>query len=313
MSSDQIISATTAKLSRRNSTLQTDDNGDNVEEVEKIITAVRVRPVSDSEHASNCQVVMVPDPKEPGMCIIDPVFFSAANKDSSNRKAYEREFRCDYFFWSANKLHDVEFATQQKVFESCAKPLVGHCIAGFNCAILAYGQTGSGKTHTMMGYQSNEEGAGVIPRLCKSLIEDVTTLMTDKQHKISIEVSYYEIYNEKVYDLLSEATEVPCRVREHKLQGAYVEGLTRVVITSYDDVALLLEHGQKHRAVAATLLNSTSSRSHAVFTVHLNQTLPDPLKPTATDGHCSEVQRVSKVCFCVSLLCFYIAVWLCAE
>ena len=247
---------------------------------DKIVTVVRVRPMSDSELLHHCKVVMIPDYGEPGMCIIDPVYFGT-DKRESDRKAYERHFHYDHFFWSANKADNgVEVATQEEVFNACAKPLVGHCITGFNCAIFAYGQTGSGKTHTMMGYDSHSEGAGVIPRLVRSLLQQVNEMRLLQQNGVGsydskIDVSYYEIYNEKVHDLLSNSTEVGCRVREHPDTGAYVEGLTRVEINNYEDVDAVLQRGQKHRAVAATLMNSSSSRSHAVFNVYLVQTLPN--------------------------------------
>ena len=135
------------------STLSYTLNDDTINNVEgdKIITCVRVRPLSDIERNSNCNIIMIPEQNEPGLCLIDPLFFSAEKMENIERKAYERHFKYDYFFWSTNNLYNVDFATQERVFEKCAKPLVGHCIAGFNCSILAYGQTGSGKTHTMQG------------------------------------------------------------------------------------------------------------------------------------------------------------------
>lgn len=250
---------------------------------DKIVTAVRVRPMSDSELLNHCKVVMIPDNGEPGMCIIDPVYFGTDKKES-DRKAYERHFQYDHLFWSANKSDNgVEVVTQEQVFNACAKPLVGHCITGFNCAIFAYGQTGSGKTHTMMGYDSHSEGAGVIPRLVRALLEQVNELRQQNEmngYDSKIDVSYYEIYNEKVHDLLSNSTEVGCRVREHPDLGAYVEDLTRIEINNYKDVDVVLQRGHKHRAVASTLLNSTSSRSHAVFNVYLAQTLS-----STSEGH----------------------------
>jgi hypothetical protein len=116
---------------------------------------------------------------------------------------------------------------------------------------------------------------------------------------VEVSVSYYEIYNEKVYDLLASqsqgltpqqqqqllpqqpqqqhagATDAPvsCRVREHPNEGAYVENLTRRPFESYEQVAAILEEGNRRRAVASTQMNSSSSRSHAVFTVYLNQQL----------------------------------------
>ena len=289
--------------SRKRGSLYFPDNGVNGDSGDKVVTAVRVRPISDQELSCNCKVIIVPDAKEPGMCIVDPIFYSADKKEAE-RRAYERHFKYDYFFWSANSSENVEFATQQVVFDSCGKPLVGHCISGFNCALLAYGQTGSGKTHTMMGDEADEAAAGVIPRLCKALIEEVDILTREKGQNNVVDVSYYEIYNEKVYDLLSNTVEIACRVREHPDQGAYVEGLTRVPVKAYDDVSAVIHRGGKHRAVASTLLNSASSRSHAVFTVYLTQSISSmesTLTPLA-DGtaNAAPIQRFSKVInFCL--------------
>ena len=126
-------------IGKRRSSLASSGDSENAD---RIITAVRVRPVSDSESNNNCRVIMIPAANEPGMCIVDPSFYQS-NKKESERKIYERHFRYDHFFWSANKVGTVMVATQENVFSACGKPLVGHCVAGFNCAILAYGQTGT--------------------------------------------------------------------------------------------------------------------------------------------------------------------------
>jgi len=151
-----------------------------------------------------------------------------------------------------------------------------------------------------MGNDSkNPTEAGVIPRLCKELFLEVEKLVREKHHQSTIEVSFYEIYNEKVFDLLSGGSDIACRVREHPDKGAYVEGLSRVAIRMYDDVSSVLLQGHKHRAIASTLMNAASSRSHAVFTVHLSQVMPvseslDDLTGQAFDPS-AVVQRVSKV------------------
>jgi kinesin family protein 1 len=94
-----------------------------------------------------------------------------------------------------------------------------------------------------------------------------------------LSLSYYEIYNEKVYDLLSNFPDISCKVRESKDEGAFVENLTRKSFVNYNTVVSILEEGNKKRVTAATLMNSTSSRSHAVFTVHILQQIVPMTSP----------------------------------
>lgn len=136
----------------------------------------------------------------------------------------------------------------------------------------------------------DSENPGVIPLLCGDLIAETEKLVnyqyyfdskngnSNKGNMVSeakISASFYEIYNERVYDLLSASTDTPCRVREHPVDGAYVENLAIRPIKSYDDVAALLEEGKRKRSTAATLVNVTSSRSHAIFTLYLEQKIVD--------------------------------------
>jgi kinesin family member 1 len=140
----------------------------------------------------------------------------------------------------------------------------------------------------MLGDSNNP---GVIPLLCQDLISEVDKLVNNRHHysknndtpgkprnmisDVKISSSFYEIYNEKVYDLLSPTTDVSCRVREHPNDGAYVEGLSIRPVSVYEDVAILLEEGRRKRSTATTLVNVTSSRSHAIFTIYLEQKLID--------------------------------------
>jgi kinesin family protein 1 len=142
----------------------------------------------------------------------------------------------------------------------------------------------------MMGYDSpGGEEVGVIPRLCEGLLlavnsaihnssgteldsnTEIVTAMKNRVLSADLSLSYYEIYNEKVHDLLSNSPDISCKVRESKEEGAFVENLTRKSFVNYDTVVSILEEGNKKRVTAATLMNATSSRSHAVFTVHIYQ------------------------------------------
>ena len=94
---------------------------------------------------------------------------------------------------------------------------------------------------------------------------------TDINCQYSVEVSYMEIYCERVRDLLNPNNKGNLRVREHPLLGPYVEDLSKLAVTSFEDILELMDEGNKARTVAATNMNETSSRSHAVFTIIFTQ------------------------------------------
>lgn len=118
---------------------------------------------------------------------------------------------------------------------------------GYNVCIFAYGQTGAGKSYTMMGKQ--EEGQeGIIPQICKDLFRKISNNSTESL-KYSVEVSYMEIYCERVRDLLNPKNKGNLRVREHPLLGPYVEDLSKLAVMSYEDIHDLIDVGNKARCV----------------------------------------------------------------
>ncbi|KAH9508382.1 kinesin-like protein kif13a [Bulinus truncatus] len=163
-------------------------------------------------------------------------------------------------------------AAQDHVFNCLGREILDRAFEGYNGCIFAYGQTGSGKSYTMMG---TPEQKGIIPRLCDALFEKIVQI-TNSSHSIKIEVSYMEIYNEKVHDLLDpKGCKQNLKVREHNILGPYVDGLSMCVVSSFEDIDNLMSEGNKSRTVAATNMNSESSRSHAVFNIVVTQTLTD--------------------------------------
>ena len=183
------------------------------------------------------------------------------------RSEGQKVFAFDRSYWSFDH-NDSHFAGQDDVFEDLGKPLLENAFQGYNNCIFAYGQTGSGKSYSMMGYR---EAAGVIPRVCKDMFERIGLLQTDRNVRCTVEVSYLEIYNERVRDLLNPSTRGNLKVREHPSTGPYVEDLARLVVRSFQEIDILMDEGNKARTVAATNMNETSSRSHAVFTLTLTQ------------------------------------------
>jgi chromosome segregation ATPase len=160
----------------------------------------------------------------------------------------------------------------------------------------------------MMGGSLDGESAGIIPRLCKDLLQELyhpiidnpSNASTTRRTQAEVEVGYFEVYNERIYDLLSSSnTHTNCRVREHPRDGIYVEGLTLKQAKSYQDVHNLLIEGHSHRQVAATLMNAESSRSHAIFMLQISQQLEMPIQTNSSADNppfkTTTLQRKSKV------------------
>lgn len=191
------------------------------------------------------------------------------HKPKNNKASLEnaRTFAYDKSYWSFDR-NDSHFAGQYNVFEDLGKPLLDNAFQGYNNCIFAYGQTGSGKSYSMMGFGQE---SGVIPRICKDMFERIESLQQDKNVTCAVEVSYLEIYNERVRDLLNPATKGNLKVREHPSTGPYVEDLAKLLVRSNEEIENLMDEGNKARTVAATNMNETSSRSHAVFTLTLTQ------------------------------------------
>jgi len=167
-------------------------------------------------------------------------------------------FAFDHAYWSHDP-GDRHFVAQDRVFTDLGQDVVKNAFDGYNVCVFAYGQTGSGKTYTMMG---SEHDRGLIPRICESMFLKMAEGTTYK-----VEVSYLEIYNERVKDLLTKNSSHNLKVREHPSQGPYVQDLSRHLVMEYKDIMRLMEQGNDLRTTASTNMNDTSSRSHAIFTI----------------------------------------------
>lgn len=176
-------------------------------------------------------------------------------------------FAFDKSYWSFDK-KDNHYAGQDSLFDDLGKPLLDNAFQGYNNCIFAYGQTGSGKSYSMMGYGKE---IGIIPNICQDMFRRISQMQADTNLKCTVEVSYLEIYNERVRDLLNPANKGNLKVREHPSTGPYVEDLAKLVVSSFQEIEHLMDEGNKARTVAATNMNETSSRSHAVFTLMLTQ------------------------------------------
>ncbi|XP_043264448.1 kinesin-like protein unc-104 isoform X3 [Colletes gigas] len=241
--------------------------------------AVRVRPFNNREihHEAQCIIEMTGNTTS----ILNP-------KAPPGTKDAIKSFNYDYSYFSMDP-NDVNYSSQVMVYKDIGEEMLQHAFEGYNVCIFAYGQTGAGKSYTMMGKQ--EEGQeGIIPQICKDLFRKIGSNTTESL-KHSVEVSYMEIYCERVRDLLNPKNKGNLRVREHPLLGPYVEDLSKLAVMSFEDIHDLIDEGNKARTVAATNMNETSSRSHAVFTIFFTQQKQDSATGLVTE----KVSKISLV------------------
>lgn len=236
---------------------------------DSVKVAVRVRPYNSREKTEGAE-----------LCV-------SMNRNTTkiwnHETNYEKEFNFDYSYWS----HDgfVEdpatgilrksssgspYADQQTVFNDVGVDILNNAWEGYHVCLFAYGQTGSGKSYSIVGYGANK---GVIPIACEEIFNRIRS-SANPLIKFDVKVSMLEIYNEQVQDLLQspdKRVKGGLKVREHPKTGVFVDGLIQRSVGSYDEISGVLEDGNKHRTVAATQMNATSSRAHTVLTISFTQ------------------------------------------
>uniref|UniRef100_F1L594 Kinesin-like protein n=1 Tax=Ascaris suum TaxID=6253 RepID=F1L594_ASCSU len=235
--------------------MSTKDRGTTVPKKKNVQVVVRVRPLSDKEKAERAHLAVRTNGLTQTVSI----------KDRSNWRE----------FGPFDKVYGMD-SSQSTIYLDIVDPLVKEVIQGYNCTIFAYGQTGTGKTFTMEG-EHDPEGSyswrddprmGIIPR---ALMQIFAELDQQKVEEYSVRVSYVELYNEELNDLLnrSEHTQARLRIFEDAIRkgSVVITGLEEIAVRERDEVYDLLRRGADKRKTAATFLNSTSSRSHSVFTV----------------------------------------------
>ncbi|KAL6447851.1 hypothetical protein ACFW04_000152 [Cataglyphis niger] len=241
--------------------------------------AVRVRPFNHREISRQAQCII--DMTGSTTSIVNP-------KATPGSKDAVKSFNYDYSYFSMDP-NDDNYSSQLMVYKDIGEEMLEHAFEGYNVCIFAYGQTGAGKSYTMMGKQEDGQ-EGIIPQICKDLFRKIS-YTSNERLKYSVEVSYMEIYCERVRDLLNPKNRGNLRVREHPLYGPYVEDLSKLAVLSYEDIHDLIDEGNKARTVAATNMNETSSRSHAVFTIFFTQQQQD----CATGLMTEKVSKISLV------------------
>ncbi|XP_041985135.1 kinesin-like protein Klp61F [Aricia agestis] len=193
----------------------------------------------------------------------------------SNQTLHTKKFTFDRAF--------PPYSKQVEVYQQVVSPLIEEVLAGYNCTVFAYGQTGTGKTHTMVGEAAADETtwqsdplAGIIPRALSQLFDELRLSNTE----YTVRVSYLELYNEELFDLLSSSDDnSKLRIYEDVTRkGAnIVNGLEEITVYNKNEVYRIMAQGQERKKVASTLMNAQSSRSHTVFTivVHMKENSPE--------------------------------------
>ncbi|XP_026676884.1 kinesin-like protein KIF19 [Diaphorina citri] len=232
------------------------DKGRRNSSIEKLIVAVRIRPLPAGEterclHQLDRERIVVEEVER------------EKEKHLRSKRPTEKQFNYDIVLG--------EDATQDDVYQATTKNLVRDVLLGYNGTVFAYGATGSGKTHTMVG-QSGGKNVGIMVRALNELFQYIET----RKQRYTVTMSYLEIYNENIRDLLNPESGF-LELREDSSKGSgyvQVSGLTETIANSTEEVMALLTRGNKQRSCESTASNRTSSRSHALLSVTVHNTRP---------------------------------------
>ncbi|KAM4041738.1 kinesin-like protein KIF16B isoform 2-T2 [Anomaloglossus baeobatrachus] len=238
--------------------------------------AVRVRPMNRREKDLEAKFIIEMEGKK--TTITNIKLPDGVTGDSGRDRT--KIFTYDFSYFSAD-CKNSSYVSQERVFRDLGTDVLKSAFEGYNACVFAYGQTGSGKSYTMMG---NPGDCGLIPRICEGLFSRIADVTRKGDASFRTEVSYLEIYNERVRDLLRRKSSKTfnLRVREHPKEGPYVEDLSKHLVQNYSDVEELMDAGNINRTTAATGMNDVSSRSHAIFTINFTQAKFDAEMPCET-------------------------------
>ncbi|XP_053140511.1 kinesin-like protein KIF16B isoform X3 [Hemicordylus capensis] len=238
--------------------------------------AVRVRPINRREKDLDSKFIIS---MEKNKTTITNIKIPEGGSGDMGRER-TKTFTYDFSYFSADA-KSTNYTSQEMVFKNLGTDVLKSAFEGYNACIFAYGQTGSGKSYTMMG---NTGDAGLIPRICEGLFNRINEKTRWNEASFRTEVSYLEIYNERVRDLLRRKSSKTnnLRIREHPKEGPYVEDLSKHLVQNYSDVEELMDAGNINRTTAATGMNDVSSRSHAIFTINFTQAKFDAEMPCET-------------------------------
>ena len=228
----------------------------------QITIAIRIRPLSQNEkELSDIESVSVINSNS--------LSVSSENSAKKNSQIKYQQFFFDYVF--------DKTATQQEIYTKTTKNLLESIIEGYNATVFAYGATGSGKTYTMLGINENERG--IMPR---SVIDLFKMLNKRKNKEFRLSVSYVEIYNEEIRDLLGNREEL--KLHEDPTKGVIIQGVKEIFVDNVDNFFDILYKGNQKRTVGKTNANETSSRSHALLKINIEN--KDKEGPNSSNINC---------------------------
>ncbi|XP_063233864.1 kinesin-like protein KIF3A [Bacillus rossius redtenbacheri] len=223
-------------------------------EAENVRVVVRVRPMSEKEAEAGCRRITSVDTVHSCISVENP---HAAEGEPPKTFTFDSVFDCD--------------SRQMDLYNEIARPIVDKVLMGYNGTILAYGQTGTGKTHTMAGDCSAPELKGIIPNSFAHIFGHIAKAA--ERTKFLVRVAHIEVYNEEVRDLLGKDQKLRLEVKERPDIGVYIKDLSGYVVNNADDMERIMTLGNKNRMVGATAMNATSSRSHAIFTITIENAM----------------------------------------
>ena len=211
----------------------------------------RCRPLNAQEIEANTEVVVT----------VDEILRQCCLRKSCRNEKYSKLYTFDGVY--------TPHCSTEKIYTDIVHPIVQSVVQGYNGTVFAYGQTTCGKTFTMEGLTKPSHKRGIIPKCCQHILKGVRNHSCHSNSKYLVHVSYLEIYNEEIRDLLVKESRCKLEIKEHPDKGMYVKGLSSITVDSYNDMEQIIESGSKHRSVGATLLNADSSRSHSIFVIDL--------------------------------------------
>ncbi|XP_050904863.1 kinesin-like protein KIN-4C isoform X1 [Lathyrus oleraceus] len=239
----------------------TETNAKNPDSAQCVRVAVNIRPLITAELLHGCTNCITVPPGEPQVQI------------------GTHAFTYDFVYGSTG-------SPSAAIYDDCVAPLVDALFHGYNATVLAYGQTGSGKTYTMgTNYSGEDSAGGIIPQVMRTIFNRVQDFK-DESSEFLIRVSFIEIFKEEVYDLLDPnaskgelagnakfagPARVPIQIRETYSGGITLAGVTEPEVKTKEEMSSYLSRGSMSRATGSTNMNSQSSRSHAIFTITMEQ------------------------------------------
>ncbi|XP_005190818.1 kinesin-like protein KIF3A [Musca domestica] len=221
-------------------------------EIENVRVVVRARPMDKNEVAAGALGVIKVDKLKRAITVVKPQ--ATANEPPKT-----------YYF---DNVFDGD-SSQLDLYVDTARPIVEKVLEGYNGTILAYGQTGTGKTYTMSGNPESPQTKGIIPNAFAHIFGHIAK--AKENQKFLVRVSYMEIYNEEVRDLLGKDVTKSLEVKERPDIGVFVKDLSGYVVHNADDLENIMRLGNKNRVVGATKMNQESSRSHAIFSITIER------------------------------------------